>query len=104
VENQFRVVGHNEGQVRVISVGGELDLAVAGSLEKELEQALSSMATRIVVDLHDLEFIDSTGLGVLVSAHRRATDSGLEFGIVNPSSQVSRLLQLTGLTERLQLP
>jgi len=87
----------------VLAVSGELDLAAASSLEEELDRALSSGSQRIVVDLKSLEFIDSTGLSVLVRAHQRAQESGLELGLVNPGAQVERLLSLTGLTDRLTL-
>ena len=87
----------------MLAVSGELDLAAASSLEEELDRALSSGSQRIVVDLKSLEFIDSTGLSVLVRAHQRAQESGLELGLVNPGAQVERLLSLTGLTDRLTL-
>ena len=87
----------------MLTISGELDLAAASSLEEELDRALASGAGVIVVDLKSLEFIDSTGLSVLVRAHQRAQESGLELGLVNPGAQVERLLSLTGLAERLTL-
>lgn len=103
VQSHFRVEAHSDGGARVLAVSGELDLAAASSLEEELDRALSSGSQRIVVDLKSLEFIDSTGLSVLVRAHQRAQESGLELGLVNPGAQVERLLSLTGLTDRLTL-
>jgi len=87
----------------VLDCAGELDLAAAPALESELELALGAAFERIVVDLSELEFIDSTGLSVLVKAHQRAQDTGVELGIVNPTAQVERLLSLTGLSDRLAL-
>jgi anti-sigma B factor antagonist len=87
----------------VISVSGELDLASSPALEEELERVAKSDATVIVVDLAELEFMDSTGLSVLVRAHQRAQDSGRRLGLVNGSQQVQRLLALTGVADRLTL-
>ena len=85
----------------MLTVAGELDLASAPALEDELDKALDGGAGRIVVDLRELEFIDSTGLSVLVKAHQRAQESDQEFGLVKGGAQVQRLLSLTGLSDRL---
>jgi anti-sigma B factor antagonist len=87
----------------VLAVSGELDLAAAPSLEEELDRVFGSEVELIVLDLKGLDFIDSTGLSVLVRGHQRAQESGREFGLVNPTSQVERLLTLTGLADRLTL-
>jgi anti-anti-sigma factor len=103
VQGHFRVEAHSEEQARVLTVSGELDLAAASSLEEELGRALSSGSPLIVVDLENLDFIDSTGLSVLVRAHQQAQDQGLQLGLVNAGAQVERLLSLTGLADRLTL-
>ena len=103
VQSHFRVEAHTNGEARVLAVSGELDLAAAPSLEEELNRALSSQTELVVVDLKDLEFIDSTGLSVLVRAHQHAKESGQQLGLINPGAQVARLLSLTGLQERLTL-
>jgi anti-anti-sigma factor len=87
----------------VLSVSGELDLAAATSLEEELERALSSGSALIVIDLESLDFIDSTGLSVLVRAHQQAQETGVQLGLINAGAQVERLLSLTGLADRLTL-
>jgi anti-sigma B factor antagonist len=87
----------------VISVSGELDLASSPALEEELQRIAKSDATTIVIDLAELEFMDSTGLSVLVRAHQRAEENGRRLGLVNGSQQVQRLLTLTGVADRLTL-
>ncbi len=103
VQSHFRVKAQSQGQAQILAVSGELDLAAAGSLEEELDRVLEAGPPVIVVDLKELDFIDSTGLSVLVRAHQRAQESGLELGLVNPGTQVERLLSLTGLAQRLTL-
>jgi anti-sigma B factor antagonist len=52
-----------------------------------------------VVDLTELVYLDSTGLSVFVTAHKRASASGIEFCLANPNSSVRRLLGITALDE-----
>jgi anti-sigma B factor antagonist len=103
VQGQFRVEVHNEGRAAVVSVSGELDLASSPALEEELERVGSSDATFVIVDLRALEFMDSTGLSVLIKAHQRAEENGQRFAVIRGPQQVQRLLSLTGVAEKLTL-
>jgi anti-anti-sigma factor len=99
----FGVEVATQGEATIIKVSGELDLASSPALEVELERASETGGPVIVVDLARLEFMDSTGLSVLVRAHQRAGQTGQRFGLINGSQQVQRLLTLTGVAERLGL-
>jgi anti-sigma B factor antagonist len=103
VQSHFRVEVRSEDHATVISVSGELDLASSPVLEEELERVAGSNAEVVIVDLRKLEFMDSTGLSVLVRAHQRAEEQGRRLGLVNGSQQVQRLLTLTGVADRLTL-
>ena len=103
MQSHFRVEVRNADATTVISVSGELDLASSPALEDELERVARSDAQLVVVDLRSLEFMDSTGLSVLVRAHQRAEENGRRLGLVNGSQQVQRLLTLTGVADRLTL-
>jgi anti-sigma B factor antagonist len=103
VQSHFRVEVRNADATTVISVSGELDLASSPALEEQLERVSQSDAQLVVVDLRNLEFMDSTGLSVLVRAHQRAQENGRLLGLVNGSQQVQRLLTLTGVADRLTL-
>ena len=103
MQSHFRVEVRNADATTVISVSGELDLASSPALEEELERVAQSDAQVVVVDLRNLEFMDSTGLSVLVRAHQRAEEHGRRLGLVNGSQQVQRLLTLTGVADRLML-
>jgi anti-sigma B factor antagonist len=89
-----------ESNVTVIAVSGELDLASADQLDKAIRDAEQSATGWIVIDLEDLGFMDSTGLGVLLQARRRASENGdrLRF-VCSRHEQVTRLLSLTDTTE-----
>src|SRR5437588_12834581 len=103
VQTNLNVETHNGSQAVVIGVSGELDLASSPALEQELERGAAAKAEVVVVDLRNLEFMDSTGLSVLVRAHQRATENGQRFGVVRGPQQVQRLLSLTGVADRLTL-
>lgn len=103
MQSNFSVETRNGDQAVIIGVSGELDLASSPALEHELERGAAARAEVVIVDLRNLEFMDSTGLSVLVRAHQRATESGQRFGVVRGPQQVQRLLSLTGVAERLNL-
>jgi anti-sigma B factor antagonist len=103
VQSQFRVQVRNEGQKTVIAVSGELDLASSPALQEELDRVAASDAKLLIIDLRDLDFMDSTGLSVLVRAHQRTEEQGRQLAMVKGPQQVQRLLSLTGVADRLML-
>jgi anti-sigma B factor antagonist len=103
VQNQFQVDVRRDGTSAVVAVTGELDLASGPELEAELDQIAGPETHLLVVDLRQLDFMDSTGLSILVRAHQRLAGEGCEMGLVKGSQQVQRLLDLTGVAERLRL-
>lgn len=84
------------GGYQEISVGGELDLAVAERLDKAIE-AVDESCAGVVIGLTDCEFIDSTGIAVIVRAHRRFEAEGRRLVVCCPEDQVERMLDLIGL-------
>ncbi|MDQ3725380.1 MAG: STAS domain-containing protein [Actinomycetota bacterium] len=91
-------VGDVEGGVRTISVRGELDLSTAPELEGPLEQALENDGS-VLIDLSQCEFIDSTGIALIVRAWQRidSGDNGRSLVICSQNDQVRRVLEITGL-------
>lgn len=82
---------------REIRVEGELDFAVAGQLREMLE-GIAEECTEILIGLQSCEFIDSTGIAVVVSAHQQLAKQGRRVAMYAPTSQVLRILSVTGLT------
>ena len=103
MQSNFDVDVRDGDQAVIIAVSGELDLASSPALEEELERGSAASAELVIVDLRQLEFMDSTGLSVLVRAHQRMTDTGKRFAVVRGPQQVQRLLSLTGVADRLNL-
>jgi anti-sigma B factor antagonist len=81
----------------VLEVGGEIDVYTAEKLRGRLRDIVNSGEQHVVVDLSKVDFLDSTGLGVLVGAHRRlrARDGSLE--LVCPHERLLKVFRITGL-------
>jgi anti-sigma B factor antagonist len=103
VQGDFQVDVRRAGTAELIEVRGELDLASGPRLEEELSKVSVADTKLVVVDLRRLEFMDSTGLSIIVRAHQRLAEDGCELSLVRGSPQVQRLLDLTGVAERLRL-
>jgi anti-sigma B factor antagonist len=93
------VRSEREGDAQIIELIGELDLDGAPRLEEALRDAEAGDATSIVVDLGALEFIDSTGLRLLVMAAERS--QGGRFSLLRGPKQVHRVFEITDLVDRL---
>lgn len=93
-----------EGDVHRLAICGELDLANAATAETELRAVLADDAPAIVIDMRELEFIDSTGIALLVATLGRddSEQPRVRF-IPSDAAAVNRVLDLTGLSERLPL-
>ena len=87
-----------EDGVAIIAVDGEFDLARKPDFTAALEEALAREAP-LVVDLEHCEFIDSTGIALLVRAYRLAANRG--FALAASGPQVHRVLDLVGIREQL---
>jgi anti-sigma B factor antagonist len=88
--------------VAVIAATGELDLSGAAVLETELErlEAEPEVGT-VVLDMRGLEFMDSSGLRLVVLADMRAREAGRRFALVKGAETVHRVFEITRMSERL---
>ncbi len=83
----------------MVTVGGEVDLYTAPQMRDGLLGALDDGARRLLVDMSRVEFCDSTGISVLLSAMKRARDKGGDLELVAPRPAVTKVLEVTGLDE-----
>jgi anti-sigma B factor antagonist len=82
---------------RDVQIEGELDLAVAGQLDEVLTKAIAE-CTCVLVGLERCDFIDSSGIAVILRAHNRMEGDGNRLAVYAPTDQVLRVLSMTGLT------
>jgi anti-anti-sigma factor len=85
--------------VPVVTFEGEVDLAVAPSLQEQLDTLIAGGQTTIAVDLLDATFLDSIALGVLVGALEECRDAGGELHLVVTEHRILKVLEITGLAQ-----
>ena len=100
---EFRCTLRDGGlDVAWVRVTGELDLATAPRLKQTLRHA-EDRARRVVLDLREVTFMDTSGVHVIEDAGVRATSTGRQLVLVRGPSQVDRVLALTGARDRLDI-
>jgi anti-sigma B factor antagonist len=86
------------GPLAIVRVGGEVDAATAPELDETLRKVEAETAlSEIALDFRDVTFIDSSGLSVLVAAHKRLRASGVTLAVTNPSPSTRRLFSIAGV-------
>jgi anti-sigma B factor antagonist len=95
---ELKVSTRSQDGRTIMSLGGEIDLYTAPRLHGELVTVLSGDApVQVVVDMSGVDFCDSTGMNVLLAAHRRAREQGGDLELAAPRPAVRKILQVTGL-------
>jgi anti-sigma B factor antagonist len=92
-----------DGNAMMIGLRGELDLEHAYTFDEELKRIEAMEPDCICIDLRELTFLDSSGLGRLVAARRRSMKQGRRLVLVRGPATVQRLLQLTAVEEAFEL-
>jgi anti-sigma B factor antagonist len=98
----FYINTEQTGDVAVLQCAGRMVRAQALSLLKDAVTSLSRLRL-VVLDLSEVEMVDASGLGVLVSLHNWACAKGIQLKLVNPSKLVRQMLELTKLTSVLHI-
>jgi anti-anti-sigma factor len=88
-----------DANCREIRLEGELDLAVADQFQERLNAAVAD-GVEVLICLDECDFLDSTGIAVIVLAHRLMANKGRRLLVCHPSVEVNRVLTLTGLTDQ----
>jgi anti-sigma B factor antagonist len=100
--DELSVTVRRERGIAIAEVTGDIDISTAAGLRERLS-GLADSGQPLIVDLNRVTFIDSTGLGVLVSAARRAAARGGSLHAVCSRPQTRKLLWLTGVDRRIPL-
>jgi anti-anti-sigma factor len=98
---ELSMTSERSGDVHNIRLFGELDLASAGAVERELERAEATDAESIVLDLSGLTFMDSTGVRLLATANARSRADANRLTLRRGPAAVQRVLELTAVADLL---
>ena len=88
-----------EGDRTVVEVGGEIDVYTAPSLRERLNELVAAGHYDLVVDMEKVEFLDSTGLGVLVGGLKRVRSYDGTLRLVCSQEKILKVFRITGLTK-----
>jgi len=101
-QDHLRISVAHEDERVVLALDGELDMASAPLLERAVEDPALAVKPLVVLDLQRLEFIDSTGLRIILAARKLCGERDQELAVTQGSEQVERLLSVTGMAEHLR--
>lgn len=86
------------GEATVVTVQGEVDVYTAPKLREEIQRLFDGGAKHVAVDLAGVAYMDSSGLGVLIGALKRAREAGGNLVVAAPTPRIARILDVTGLS------
>ncbi len=89
----------NEGDWTVVAVGGEIDVYTAPKLREALVELVNEGRYQLVVDLEQVDFLDSTGLGVVVGGLKRVRANDGNLRVVCTQERLLKIFRITGLTK-----
>ncbi|WP_225755043.1 STAS domain-containing protein [Actinotalea sp. Marseille-Q4924] len=93
------VTSRANGDRTVVEVTGEIDVYTAPALREELSSLIDAESTNLVVDLTQVSFMDSTGLGVLVGALKKVRTLGGDLQLVISQEKILKVFRITALTQ-----
>lgn len=99
----FSISRAEEDGIERFSLSGELDIATAERLESALAANPPQASLTRVIDLAAVGFMDSTGLRILIAAHRSADAAGSQLVVVTGASPAKRVFELTGMDEHIRV-
>ena len=103
-DRAFTIRTESSDAVERVRVSGEIDLSVVGELDQEMRRAEATKASRIELDLDQLDFLDASGIRLLLDLTQRSLRNGRRLRIRPArSTQVRRVLELTGVVEFLPI-
>lgn len=94
---ELEVTTRQVGDVTVVRVSGEVDVYTAPGLDEVLSSEVESGHMRLILDLTRVDFLDSTGLGVLVKALKRTREGGGGLAVVAVHERITKVFRITGL-------
>lgn len=102
-EMHVRVSSEQSGDARIVRAEGELDLHTAPTLQAEVDAALEHNPPLIVIDLTKVDFMDSTGLSVIVATVAAMRERGGEVRVVTGADKITKVFTLTGVDQQVGL-
>ena len=87
----------------IVNVSGELDVPCADILKDELNERIDEKFSDVILDMSDLQYIDSTGVGVIVGIMKRLKPEDKKISLINTKNNVKKIFKITGLDQIITL-
>ena len=100
--SQLELESRSSTDAETVVVRGEIDMATAPRLRDVLNGLVDGGASRIVLDCRGLDFLDSSGIGVLIAVRKRLGDDGA-LTLESPQAHVRKVLELTGVSDHVEI-
>jgi anti-sigma B factor antagonist len=93
----FSIDERTRGDGAELALSGDLDMSATFVLEPVLDRVLADAPGELVLDLGEVPFLDSSGLGLLIATHERAERAGVDLAIASAGPEIQRVFQVAGL-------
>lgn len=100
--DDFSVAVRRDGSAATVAPAGEIDIATVDRVREQVA-ACTGDASRIVLDLRAVQFMDTSGLQLVFELQRRAADGAFDLVVVRGPRQLQRLMEIAGLLDRLRM-
>ena len=88
-----------DDSTQALDLEGEVDVYTAPLLRQEIMDQVDSGVKTLLVDLNKVEYLDSTGLGILIGGVKRLKEQGGSLRLIGPSARITRIFEITGLNK-----
>jgi anti-sigma B factor antagonist len=93
----FKIDENSRGDGVDLALGGDLDMSATFALEPVLDRVLAENPRELVLDLGEVPFVDSSGLGLLIATHERASRADVDLAITGAGPEIQRVFRIAGL-------
>lgn len=102
-QNKMKYRVKDSGNITILAFQGDIDVSVAAELKKVLQEIIDAGRFNVLVDFGDVNFIDSSGLGLFVVFYKKAREKGGTIKFANVPPVVSKVIKLTRLDKHFEL-
>jgi anti-anti-sigma factor len=93
------IAADRDGRRARLVLGGDLDMAARFQAEQALDELLAEPVEQLVVDLGEVTFVDSTGMGLVLEVHDRSRTEGFKLRLLRGPDDVQRVFELAGVAD-----
>lgn len=95
----FKSTIYDKEDYKLVEIKGDLDIYAEDEFRDFIELELENIDKNLVIDIKDLDYLDSTGLGLFMKIYKKVNEEGKSVKIINPKENILKLFKITDLTE-----